>query len=224
MFQVTRECGCQHLPFADPMYVILESQNKEEPWRGFQSLDLSNMPPAPPPPSHTSSTKIISHSLLILNLLLYILKPQGGSHPTGLGQVNCLPWIPSTWPLHIGLSPLVSGRCSCLLIQRHCPVTPLVPQDTWLLPQIPSHGKKTRPSQPPRPVPFVRASCPGLPRAGLARGPTRPLSSVQVLQRASGLSELPRCARAACAFAISPARICARHPHAFWSVLPTIPD
>lgn len=38
----TRGCGCQHLSFADPMYVVLGSQNKEESYRGCQPLHLSN--------------------------------------------------------------------------------------------------------------------------------------------------------------------------------------
>lgn len=135
------------------------------------------------PASHTSSTRIISHSLLILTCHSH-LSPREGSNPTGLGPVNHPPGdILSSWPLHTDLSPPISRRCSCLLIQRtQWLAVPLIPQDIPLSPQIPSHGKKTKPRQAPGPVLIGRASWPCLLRAGPAQGPTRPPSSVQVLR------------------------------------------
>lgn len=39
------------LPFADPLYVILGSQDKEESWRGLQSPVLSNSTSPTPTPN-----------------------------------------------------------------------------------------------------------------------------------------------------------------------------
>lgn len=42
-----REFGCEDLPLAHSKYVVLGSQNKEEPWRGCQPLALSKSPLPP---------------------------------------------------------------------------------------------------------------------------------------------------------------------------------